>query len=796
MESAEGEPASGPERRARGSLRIARPAMRLRRRRLPERSVRARGPSRTSRSGPPPPSTAPPAMFDDRTMRRPCGTALIVALVAGLGEGAAAAALPPVFVSYAIEVQVDPASRAFRGEERLTWRNPAGVAVSRVPLHLYLNAFANEGSTWLQEARRSGFRRFDLERFHEVFDDPWGWIDLDAVRTEPAGEEVPWRPVQPDDGNPLDRSLVELRLPRPVPPDGLLTLRISFSGRLPRPFARTGCVDRYCLVGQWFPKVAVLEPKGTRGAERARWAARQFHAATEFYADFADYDVTIEAPAGWLVAATGRREGDPIATDRGTLRHRFRQRAVHDFAFVVARDFEEIVSEHDPPGPGGPVELHYVLPHEFADQLPRWRTVAEATLDLLGRRVGPYPYRTLTIVLPRLVAERTAGMEYPTFVVASTVGRELEAWPLRATRIAEHTLAHELIHQYFYGLVASNEQEEAFLDEGFTTYWTARVAESLYGAGRSLGSFFGRPLGAFDLARLGLAYVGGSIREPLRKRPSALFAGRTHAVQFYARTAVTLATMERMFGRDTADRIFREYFRANAFRHPSVEDFLAAARRAAGEEAQGFLREAFGRARLPELAVTRLESHRVEVPLGSWPAPEGRITVDRSSRHEHADLLDLPLARDSDGKIWLEITDPGWFREDSHRDGTVRWIGFEPVELPEPGGDGVEPKLFESEAVLEGPGWDHLPVTVRLRFADGAVVVDRWDGRSPWRGYRAIRRARLEEVIIDPGDAVLLDPSPETNGRRARPDSRWLADWAGWAGALAAWVASGVSLWF
>ena len=242
--------------------------------------------------------------------------------------------------------------------------------------------------------------------------------------------------------------------------------------------------------------------------------------------------MTIQAPQGWLVAATGSRAGEAEPGPDGTLRHRFVQRAVHDFAFMLGEDFIEKVIRHEPAGGGPAVAVSYVMPAEFTHQLPRWKEAAEGTLDTLGLGVGPYPYDTLTVILPRAEGSTTDGMEYPTFFVASTVGGELDHWPQNTVFFAEHTLIHELTHQYFYGLLASNEQEEAFLDEGFTTYWEARAAAGLYGAETSAGTIFGRNTEVLDFMRMGLASAADKVREPLRHGPAALFEDRTHALQF------------------------------------------------------------------------------------------------------------------------------------------------------------------------------------------------------------------------------------------------------------------------
>src|SRR4029078_9602416 len=112
--------------------------------------------------------------------------------------------------------------------------------------------------------------------------------------------------MAPDDGNADDQTVLRTVLPQPVPPGGDITLDIAFTARLPRVFARTGYVNDYYLVGQWFPKLAVYEPAGTRGRTARGWKWHQFHANSEFYADYGSFDVRITTPERFVVGATGQ----------------------------------------------------------------------------------------------------------------------------------------------------------------------------------------------------------------------------------------------------------------------------------------------------------------------------------------------------------------------------------------------------------------------------------------------------------------------------------------------------------
>ena len=696
--------------------------------------------------------------------------------------------LPAVKLDYRIRVRVDPSTRRIRGEERLRWVNPSDTTVRRVPLHLYLNAFSHLGTTWMREQVRG---RFDPARFLERHPDPWGWIDPVSIRQGPSAAR--WRPIQPDDGNRLDRTLIEVSLPRPVAPGETLELRIRFEGRLPEPIARTGCTPGFCLVAQWFPKIAVLEAKGVRHASRPRWAAHQFHAPTEFYADFADFDVTIEAPRGWTVGATGRQRGKAGGAPGGYRTVRYTQRAVHDFAIVLGRDLHDLSTVHRPRAGGAtPISVRYLLPRALAHQVRPARRAIERALDLYARRVGRYPYETLTVVMPPYRARRTAGMEYPTLITGGFADPVFERFPLRHVHVRELVLVHELGHQYFYGLLATNEQEEAFLDEGFTAHFEGQCLRALFGRQASAGWVLGRPIDDLEFYRFGLSRNREQIREPLTRRPSALYYPGTEGLHNYHRGALTLWTAVNRFGLPRVTRVFRAYYRRHRFGHPDVVDFLDVAREAGGAPMAEFLSEAFTRERIPDFRV-------VSVTSRSYSAPLGRVTDDRGSfvatdENRGAALRRLTTRRmhDRDDRVWVQITDPGWSRGGAAVDGRTFWHGFRRGRAPKPRSSAP---LHESRALITGPAWNNLPATVMLRFEDGVEVREQWDARAAWRGYRVVRPARLVEVRIDELRRVLLDVVPQNNGLALEPDRGFLADWTGWLGAAVQWLAGGLSLW-
>ena len=201
-----------------------------------------------------------------------------------------------------------------------------------------------------------------------------------------------------------------MTLPRPVAPGETARVSIDFRSRLPRVFRRTGWKGDFFMVAQWFPKVGVLQETG--------WNCHQFHANSEFFSDFGDYDVSIDVPARYRgkVGATGQRiEERPANGDR--MLYSFRQESVHDFAwtadpgYLVRQDFFREAGLDD-------VEITLLLQPEHASQAERHFRAVKAALSLMGRVLGAYPYATLTVVDPPWGAHAAGGMEYPTLITA------------------------------------------------------------------------------------------------------------------------------------------------------------------------------------------------------------------------------------------------------------------------------------------------------------------------------------------------------------------------------------------
>ena len=203
-------------------------------------------------------------------------------------------------VDYQINATLEPMAHTVEGQEKLTWRNRSDRPIKVIYLHMYLNAFEGKGSTFLAEEQRRGFGFRDSVK---IGAGQWGHIDLRSISQSGQPAQVAY--VHPDGGPDTDHTVMRVDLPTAVPPLGSTTLDIDFFDQLPRVVARTGYFGSFHLIGQWYPKIGVLELPGERGATEVRWNVHEFHLHSEFYADYGSFDVHLTVPKGYVVGATG-----------------------------------------------------------------------------------------------------------------------------------------------------------------------------------------------------------------------------------------------------------------------------------------------------------------------------------------------------------------------------------------------------------------------------------------------------------------------------------------------------------
>jgi hypothetical protein len=644
-------------------------------------------------------------------------------------------------VSYRIDAELDAAKHAVAGREQLGWRNRSDRAVGSVYLHLYLNAFQNEGSTFFTERRvltAHGQSRGEatLKRGQ------WGWIDLKRVRQGDA--DLKWTFVHPDGGPATDQTVVRVDLAQPVPAGGTLMLDIDFLSQLPRVVARTGWFGDFNLVAQWFPKIGVLELAGERGATAPRWNVHELHFNSEFYADFGSYDVSLTVPGDYTVGAVGQQQGAPQSAD-GKTTYRFTQDDVHDFAWVAAKGYKVLDGSWQ--GPGSPkVALRVIYPPEYAGSAQPQLKASRDALDYFSKTLGAYPYRTLTVVVPPYNAGEAGGMEYPTFFTTEGY-RKVVPGTMTQGR-SDFVTIHEFGHGYFYGILASNEFEEPMLDEGLNEYWDMRMLRArgqqidfTTALGRRLG--FAPRIPGFVMERLGAGLQRPA--DPLGQNAWDRYSSSSYG-SVYSRTATAMHDLEERLGKAVTERAFREYYRRWRFRHPSVADLRATLIDVSGDARdvnQIFDQFIYGTARIDD-RISGIDSEEVLPPAGSVLKDGQRSGGDTAAR-------DKQIARQ---------------RQD--------WAAAHPGA-----GAGTGPFPWHSTVTVFRDGAP-APQQLQVTFEDGSRQQVRWNDARRWARFEFTAASKVVSAELDPQQRIYLDADKLNDSRTVKSNGaasrRWSAD--------------------
>lgn len=524
---------------------------------------------------------------------------------------AAAGDRPPAIASYTLHAQLDAERHEIRGRGEMIWLNSSAQPVSELYLHLYLNAF---------EGPRTLFYRSPL-RMARGGKAPrrWGSMRIERLVARELGQRDLLPALEPHSpGDPEDHTDRRVALPGAVQPGERLTLEVEWVSVLPEVQVRTGYSRDFHFAGQWFPKLARLEPDGT-------WAHFPFDPLAEFYADFGSYDVTLDVPEQMIVGATGQLVAE--TRSQGRLSARFRADDVHDFAWTAWPHFRERQEQI------AGVAVRLLHPPGHARNATRTLELLRRAIPHFNARYGPYPYPTLTVVHPPSHAGEAGGMEYPTLI---TTGGDwhLGYW----TRAIEYVTVHELGHQWFYGLLASDERRWPFLDEGLNSYAESVALRELFGDDTG-GTVLGFALSSEALRRLGMLLRPSALPIALAASefPSMADVGST----VYQRTALLFQTLANVYGEQELARALHTYALRFRFAHPTPEQLLGVLAETLPAGALQNLRGALFEGHGVDYRVSTLEAATVPrdpgVPVQGSPEVESRVVVSRSGE------LQLPV---------------------------------------------------------------------------------------------------------------------------------------------------------
>lgn len=348
---------------------------------------------------------------------------------------------------YAIQVTLDTLQHELSGFANITYTNASTVPLESLALHLWANAYSNKNTTFAKQLLNLGALYFNNAKPEEM-----GGYEKLTFSSSDDSFEFHFDPEHND--------IAWLVLSKPLLPGKSIHFTASFVLKIPISFSRIGRTGDSYQLTQWYPHIAVYDLEG--------WHTMPYLDQGEYFNDFADYDVKIELPSGYIIAATGMLADKQIHGEKALWQ--FHAENVIDFAWFANPHFQ--VMEKKVEMEKGintllSVYIDTLSPVSWANAL----TYAEQSLKFYSDWLGPYPYPHMSVVSAPW--SRGGYMEYPMVAqIGTTEGEDY----------LDIVIAHEVGHTWLYGILASDERSNPWMDEGLNTFFERKYAQQYYPA--------------------------------------------------------------------------------------------------------------------------------------------------------------------------------------------------------------------------------------------------------------------------------------------------------------------------
>lgn len=480
-------------------------------------------------------------------------------------------------VNYNIDISLNDRNHTLRGMLNLEYINHSPDKLEFIWFHLWPNAYRNETTAYAKQIMRDkdGKKRWKDMKDKGSIDSLNFTIDGQSAKTEPDPENI---------------DIIKVILPKALQPGEKLNISTPFVVKIPSYSSRSGHLGDSYMICQWYPKPAVYDSKG--------WHQFPYLDQGEFYSEFGNFAVSITLPSAYVVGATGLlQDADELnkykeigkinyadtkkdlkytASSSGMKALHYTASNVHDFAWFADKDF--IIRYDTAALASGKVIDVFTYGHENGNS--SWRKSVSFVEDAIrhySRWIGEYPYPIAQAVEgPKNVM--SGGMEYPTITLITSPNANEEEM--------DGVIAHEVGHNWFYGILGSNERDHAWMDEGMNTYFQFRYEAEKYRANSVFGNALPaelkqKPMNEFQSAVYNaISQIPTS--EAIETTSSAFPNKDDYATVIYLKTAVWMYLVELALGSEKMDNVIKAYFNDWKFKHPYPDDLKAEFEKQAG----------------------------------------------------------------------------------------------------------------------------------------------------------------------------------------------------------------------
>lgn len=509
-------------------------------------------------------------------------------------------------VNYNIGVKLDDSTHTLHAYEEIEYINNSPDKLDFIWFHLWPNAYKNNNTALAKQKITDGD-----SRIHFAKDAQRGYIDSLNFKTN--SQTLKW------EYHPQHEDIAKVFLTKPLAPGEKIIITTPFKVKLPASFSRLGHVGKQYQITQWYPKPAVYDKDG--------WHPMPYLDQGEFYSEFGRFEVSITLPKTYVVGATGNlstekelnfldslakidkqyllseQSSDSIesqnsnnaTTKRSYKTITYTQDNVHDFAWFADQTYEVLKGEINLPHSGRTVTLYALFNKQ---NYKAWQDILEYMHDATyyySKWIGDYPYDVVTVVDGALSAG--AGMEYPTITV---LGAD-------SPFALELVTAHEIGHNWFYGILGSNERKHAWMDEGINSLYEKRYVETKYpekqlisvmglDENKGFGGWMARTtqLNTLKYSRfselLYLLNARSNLDQPLNLEAGD-YTSMNYGSMVYMKSAMVLTHLMYYIGKEEFDRIMKLYYDQWEFKHPKPEDFRSIFEKETGKDLSWFFND-------------------------------------------------------------------------------------------------------------------------------------------------------------------------------------------------------------
>jgi len=480
---------------------------------------------------------------------------------------------------YNIKVTLDTLDKTLTGDIILSYTNNSADDLNEIYFHVWWNAYSDKRSAYAQQTLEIGDRDF-------FFSDPekmGGYTELDFKY---RGESVVHRPHIIDGQSQLD--IVIIDLDQPIKPNTTVEFKIHFKSKIPYAFSRAGYRNKLYRMTQWYPKPAVYDNRG--------WHPMPYLEMGEYYSEFGDYDIELSIPASHSIETTGIiDESRTEYSSDGKLLH-INAENVIDFAWFSSEYYlpyrESVMIEDESIGVN-------IFVHEDNDKWEEMMVFAKQAVQFYSEEVGPYPYPKVTVVAE--TSGNGSGMEYPMITLIDSDN---------ITQVLDHLIAHEIGHNWFQAVLASDERRYTWMDEGINTYYEEKYIEQYYDYATydEVPGLWLNKNRDYSVLQSAIINLERTNRNAVIDMESKDFDILNYISMNYEKMAWSYKYLAHYLGEDIFKKGMQLYFDEWQFKHPMPEDIQSSLENVSGKDLDWFFNDYIKTKDHIDLSIKRLKS--------------------------------------------------------------------------------------------------------------------------------------------------------------------------------------------